>query len=78
MKGRMYLLILLVVQHSFAVVYCQPQRDIPSANLKKGLLNVYAIDDHYYFDIPDAVLGRDMLLVTRGFKRRCHCRYLCR
>ncbi len=30
-----------------------------------GLLSVYQVDDKYYFQIPDSILGRDMLVVSR-------------
>ena len=31
----------------------------------EGLFNVYLKDDKYYYEIPDSLLGRDMLMVTR-------------
>ena len=31
----------------------------------EGLFNVYLKDDKYYYEIPDSLLGRDMLIVTR-------------
>jgi len=30
-----------------------------------GLFKIHQLDDHYYFEIPDSLLGRDMMLVTR-------------
>ena len=33
-----------------------------------GLLNVHMKDDKYFFEIPDAVLGRDILTITRVAK----------
>ncbi|WP_286755236.1 zinc-dependent metalloprotease [Roseivirga sp. UBA838] len=35
------------------------------AESDEGLFNVHKLDDKYYFEIPDALLGRDMLMVTR-------------
>jgi len=31
----------------------------------KGLFNIYKVTDKYYFEIPDSLLGREMLAVTR-------------
>lgn len=31
----------------------------------KGLFNVYKVEGKYYYEIPDSLLGRDMLVVTR-------------
>jgi hypothetical protein len=31
----------------------------------KGLFNTYKADGKYYFEIPDSILGREMLVVTR-------------
>src|ERR1700712_3249484 len=31
----------------------------------KGLFNIYKVSDKYYFEIPDSLLGREMLAVTR-------------
>ena len=33
-----------------------------------GLFNVYKVDDKYYYEIPDSLIGRDMLMVTRVSK----------
>jgi hypothetical protein len=30
-----------------------------------GLFSVHKVDDDYYFEIPDSLLGRDMLLISR-------------
>lgn len=35
---------------------------------KKGLFTVHKVDDHYYFEIPDSLLGRKFLAVTRYTK----------
>ena len=34
----------------------------------KGLFNTYKVDGKYYFEIPDSLLGREMLVVTRFVK----------
>lgn len=34
----------------------------------KGLFNVYKVDNKYYYEIPDSLFGRDMLVVTRFVK----------
>jgi Met-zincin/Domain of unknown function (DUF5117)/Domain of unknown function (DUF5118) len=31
----------------------------------KGLFNTYKVDGKYYYEIPDSLLGREMLMVTR-------------
>jgi hypothetical protein len=31
----------------------------------KGMITAHKIDDNYYFEIPDSLLGREILLVTR-------------
>ncbi len=33
--------------------------------VNKGLFNTYKVDGKYYFEIPDSVMGREMLVVTR-------------
>ncbi len=35
------------------------------AESDEGLFNVHVLDKKYYFEIPDNLLGRDMLMVTR-------------
>lgn len=35
------------------------------ATERKGLFNVYYYDDKYFFEIPDSLLGRDLLVVNR-------------
>ncbi|WP_342328011.1 zinc-dependent metalloprotease [Pedobacter sp. FW305-3-2-15-E-R2A2] len=52
--------------------------EIKKSNLKKfsevipagtkadgGLFNIYKVDQKYYYEIPDSLLGREMLVVTR-------------
>jgi hypothetical protein len=36
--------------------------------VNKGLFNIYQVDGKYYYEIPDSLLGRDMLTVTRFAK----------
>ena len=43
---------------SFASIVSEATKD-------HGLFNVYLKDDKYYYEIPDSLLGRDMLMVTR-------------
>ena len=43
---------------SFASIVSEASKD-------DGLFNVYQKDDKYYYEIPDSLLGRDMLMVTR-------------
>ncbi|MDF2432457.1 MAG: hypothetical protein JWP44_2088, partial [Mucilaginibacter sp.] len=39
---------------------------IPSkTRVNKGLFNVYKVDGKYYYEIPDSLLNREMLVVTR-------------
>jgi hypothetical protein len=33
--------------------------------VNKGLFNTYKVDGKYYYEIPDSLLGREMLMVTR-------------
>jgi hypothetical protein len=35
------------------------------AMTRKGLFTVHKVDDNYYFEIPDSLLGRDLLVVSR-------------
>lgn len=37
----------------------------PNAITRKGLFTVHRVDDKYYFEIPDSLLGRDLLVVSR-------------
>src|SRR5205085_11186723 len=32
---------------------------------RKGLFTVHKVDDNYYLEIPDSILGRDLLIVSR-------------
>lgn len=32
---------------------------------RKGLFTIHKVDDNYYFEIPDSLLGRDLLIVSR-------------
>ncbi len=32
---------------------------------RKGLFIVHKVDDNYYFEVPDSILGRDLLIVSR-------------
>ena len=41
---------------------------ISEATKDDGLFNVYFKDDKYYFEIPDSLIGRDMLMITRVSK----------
>lgn len=36
-----------------------------NAITRRGLFTVHKVDDSYYFEIPDSVLGRDLLVVAR-------------
>ena len=38
---------------------------VSKATKDEGLFNIYVKDDKYYYEIPDSLLGRDMLMVTR-------------
>lgn len=33
--------------------------------LRKGLFSVHKVSDNYYFEVPDSILGRDILVVAR-------------
>ena len=35
------------------------------AKTDEGLFSVHKVDDTYYYEIPDSLLGREMLMVTR-------------
>ncbi len=37
----------------------------PGAISRKGLFTVHKVEDTYYFEIPDSLLGRDLLVVSR-------------
>ncbi|HEX6225404.1 MAG TPA: zinc-dependent metalloprotease [Chryseolinea sp.] len=36
-----------------------------NAITRKGLFTVHKVDDNYYFEVPDSLLGRDILVVCR-------------
>jgi hypothetical protein len=38
------------------------------ADTQKGLFDVHKVDDKYYFEIPDSLLSREVLVVTRFIK----------
>lgn len=44
----------------------KPYKDVITAKAKSkdGLFKVHRIEDKYYYEIPDSLLGRDMLMVT--------------
>jgi len=46
---------------SFASIVSEATKD-------EGLFNVYKKDNKYYFEIPDSLVGREMLMVTRVAK----------
>jgi hypothetical protein len=42
---------------------------IPSkTKVDKGLFNTYKVDGKYYYEIPDSLIGREMLVITRLVK----------
>lgn len=41
------------------------QQLVEDGTVKKGLFNVYAKDKDYYFEIPDSLLSKDMLIVNK-------------
>ncbi|WP_165730717.1 zinc-dependent metalloprotease [Polaribacter sp. 20A6] len=41
------------------------QKFLKEGNVKKGLFNVYAIKEDYYFEVPDSLLSRDLLIVNK-------------
>ncbi|MEO7989333.1 MAG: zinc-dependent metalloprotease [Chryseolinea sp.] len=45
----------------------QPYEKVITAKAKtdKGLFSVHKLDDKYYYEIPDSLLSREMLMVTR-------------
>jgi Domain of unknown function (DUF5118) len=38
------------------------------AKTMKGLFTVHKVDDKYYFEIPDSIMGRDIMAITRFSK----------
>ena len=45
----------------------KPYREVITANARtnKGLLTTHVVDDKYYFEIPDSVMNRELLVVNR-------------
>ncbi|WP_218599268.1 zinc-dependent metalloprotease [Polaribacter sp. NJDZ03] len=41
------------------------QKFLKEGNVKKGLFNVYSIKEDYYFEVPDSLLSRDLLIVNK-------------
>lgn len=41
------------------------QKFLKEGNIKKGLFNVYTIKEDYYFEVPDSLLSRDLLIVNK-------------
>ena len=37
----------------------------PKTKVNKGLFNTYKVDGKYYYEIPDSLIGREMLVITR-------------
>src|SRR5437588_4166146 len=35
------------------------------AHTEKGGITVHKVDDRYFFEVPDSLMGRDFLMVTR-------------
>ena len=35
------------------------------AHTEKGGITVHRVDDRYFFEVPDSLMGRDFLMVTR-------------
>ena len=38
---------------------------VSKATKDEGLFNIYKNDEKYYYEIPDSLIGRDMLMITR-------------
>ncbi len=45
------------------------------AKTSRGLFTVHKIDDKYYFEIPDSILGREIMTVTRYVKTATGAHY---
>ncbi|MGY5353919.1 zinc-dependent metalloprotease [Wenyingzhuangia sp. IMCC45467] len=41
------------------------QKFLKEGNVKKGLFNIYSIKEDYYFEIPDSLMSRDLLVVNK-------------
>jgi len=37
----------------------------PAAHTERGGITMHRVDDRYYFEVPDSLVGRDFLMVTR-------------
>src|ERR1700722_10190431 len=37
----------------------------PKTKVNKGLFNTYKVEGKYYYEIPDSLIGREMLVITR-------------
>jgi hypothetical protein len=48
----------------------KPYNEVITAKAKsmKGLFTVHKVDDKYYFEIPDSIMGRDIMAITRFSK----------
>ena len=48
----------------------KPYRQVITSKAKtqKGMITIHRIDEKYFFEIPDSLLGRDMMTVTRFSK----------
>jgi len=41
------------------------QNFLKEGNVKKGLFNVYTLKEDYYFEVPDSLLSKDLLIVNK-------------
>ncbi|WBL22729.1 zinc-dependent metalloprotease [Zunongwangia sp. HRR-M8] len=41
------------------------EKFLKDGKVRKGLFNVYTIDDDYYFEIPDTLMSQDLLIVNK-------------
>jgi hypothetical protein len=62
---RIFLFILLIGFTGYAQAQ-KPYSEVVTANAisKKGLFTIHQSGDKYYFEIPDSILGRELLLTT--------------
>src|SRR5882672_4291306 len=60
----------------FAAPVIKPYKDLITADMKtqKGFLTVHQKDDKYYFEVPNNILGRDILIVSRVSKASAEMR----
>ena len=84
MKGIINLFLLIIILISSKSLHSQDEKKstksdsktkaksfasiVSEATKDEGLFNVYKKDEKYYFEIPDSLIGRDMLMVTRVAK----------